>query len=131
MTLPPYYFRLKENGATVFLVQSETRQRRLEMQQIATVNAGNGTVRAQGDRPLTEADRAAIDAWLAERRAALAGREAETPGRAVEALNLAAQWAQARGSDDEVEAATDALLLAMHDLRAVLVRKRADRLSAP
>ncbi|PWJ09849.1 hypothetical protein [Jannaschia seohaensis] len=129
MNLPPYYFRIKENGAAVFRVDAETRQRRLEMEQIASVNVANGTVRAQGGRDLTDADRAAIDAWLAERRATLAKREAETVQRTIEALNLTAQWAQARGSDDEVEAATDALLLAMHDLRSVLVRKRADRLA--
>ena len=33
------------------------------------------------------------------------------------------------GDDDQLDEVTDALLLAMHDLRAVLVRKRADRLS--
>ncbi|TFL17943.1 hypothetical protein [Jannaschia formosa] len=129
MTFPPYYFRVKENGATVFRVDSENRQRRLELEQIATVNTGNGTVRPHGDRRLTEEDRAAIDAWLAERQAVLAAREAEAARRAVETLNLTAQWAQSRASAEEVEAATDALLLAMHDLRTVLVKKRADRLA--
>ena len=43
-------------------------------------------------------------------------------------MNLTAQWAQSRASDDQLEDITDALLLAMHDLRSVLVRKKADRL---
>ena len=43
-------------------------------------------------------------------------------------VNQTAQWAQSRASDDQLDAVTDALLLAMHDLRSVLVRKRADRL---
>ena len=41
---------------------------------------------------------------------------------------LTAQWAQTRASDEQLEAVTDALLLAMHDLRSVLVRKQSERL---
>ena len=43
-------------------------------------------------------------------------------------MNLTTQWAQSKASDAELEAITDRLLLAMHDLRTVLVRKKADRL---
>ncbi|VAV88512.1 FIG00992248: hypothetical protein, partial [hydrothermal vent metagenome] len=42
-------------------------------------------------------------------------------------LNTTAQWVQSRATDAELEDVTDALLLAMHDLRSVLVRKKADR----
>ena len=43
-------------------------------------------------------------------------------------LNLTTHWAQSRATDEQLEEVTDALLLAMHDLRSVLVRKKADRL---
>ena len=46
---------------------------------------------------------------------------------AVDHLNLTTQWAQSKATNAELEAVTDALLLAMHDLRTVLVRKKADR----
>jgi hypothetical protein len=36
---------------------------------------------------------------------------------------------QTRASDDQLDLVTDALLLAMHDLRTVLVRRKADRLA--
>ena len=32
--LPDYYFRIRENGAAVFRVDAENRQRRIEMDQI-------------------------------------------------------------------------------------------------
>jgi hypothetical protein len=35
---------------------------------------------------------------------------------------------QSRASDAELDQVTDALLLAMHDLRTVLIRRKADRL---
>ena len=48
--------------------------------------------------------------------------------RAVDHLNLTTQWAQSKASDDALEQVTDSLLMAMHDLRTVLVRKKSERL---
>ncbi len=126
--LPPYYFRVRENGAAVFRVDVENRLRRIEMDEIALVNARNGTVRAHGDRVLTDADRDAIAAWLAARQAVLAAREVDDILRTVDHLNLTAGWAASRATDAQLDAVTDALLMAMHDLRTVLVRRKADRL---
>ncbi|MBR9841290.1 MAG: hypothetical protein ACX93U_18225 [Salipiger thiooxidans] len=127
--LPDYYFRIRENGAAVFRVDTGNRQRRIEMDQIAVVNVNRGEIRPHGDSPLSDADLAAIRNWLTERKALLALRDIDDIHRAVDHLNLTAQWAQSRATDDQLDEVTDALLLAMHDLRSVLVRKRADRLT--
>jgi hypothetical protein len=74
--LPDYYFRGRDNGAFVFRIDTESRQRRIDMDQIAVLNIRNGEIKPHGDRTLSEDD----------------------------------------------------LLLAMHDLRSVLVRKKAERL---
>jgi hypothetical protein len=129
--LPDYFFRIRENGAAVYRLGTDPRDQRIEMDQIAVVNARNGEVKPHGPRELTDADRAAIADWLAARRATLARREADDIARTIEALNLAAHWAQTRASDAELEALTPPLLLAMHDLRTVLVRKAAERLPRP
>jgi hypothetical protein len=126
--LPDYYFRVRENGAAVFRISTENRQRRIEMDEIATVNLKNGNIKPHGDVTLTEADLQAIQAWITERQAQLAAREVDDILRAVDHLNLTTQWAQSRATDDQLEAVTDRLLLTMHDLRTVLVRKKADRL---
>ena len=126
--LPEHFFRLRENGATVFRVSTENRLNRLEMEPVAVVNIRNGEVKPQGGRTLTDADRAAIDAWMTDRRAVLVARETEGVEATIEALNLTAHWAQTKAGDDALEAVTDRLLLAMHDLRGVLVRKKAERL---
>ena len=125
--LPEYYFRVRDNGAAVFRVDTENRQRRIEMDQIAVINIRNGEVRPQGDRVLDDADKAAIEDWMERRRAVLARRETDDIHRAVDHLNLTTQWAQSKASEEQLEDVTDALLLAMHDLRTVLVRKKADR----
>ena len=125
---PPYYFRVRENGAAVFRVDAENRLRRLDMEQVAVVNVRNGNVRAHGERELTDADHAAIAAWLEERRAVLRRREVDDILRTIDHLNLTAQWAQGGAADEALEAVTDPLLMAMHDLRTVLVRRRAERM---
>lgn len=125
--IPEYYFRIRDNGASVFHVQPQDRESRLEMVEIAAVNVKNGKIRAHGDHVLSGADRTAIEAWLEVRRGVVAAREAARPAKCIEALNQTAHWAQTRASVAELDAATDGLLLAMHDLRRVLVRKRAER----
>ena len=126
--LPDFYFRVRENGALVFRVDTENRQRRIEMDQIAAVNIRNGEIKPQGDRELSENKLEVIQDWMTERTALLAERDIDDIYRAVDYLNLTTQWAQAKASDEQLEAVTDDLLLAMHDLRSVLVRKKADRL---
>jgi len=123
------YFRVRENGAAVFRVDTENRQRRLEMDQIAVVNTNNGQVKHQGDAQPSEAEQAEIAAWLPKRQQVLATRGIDDILRAVDHLNLTAQWAQSRATDEELEVFTDQLLMAMHDLRMVLVRKKSDRMT--
>lgn len=126
--LPDYYFRVRENGAAVFRVSTENRQRRIELEEIAVVNVRNGNIKPHGTVELTEADMAAISDWIAARQVQLAAREVDDILRTVDHLNLTTQWAQSRATDEQLAAVTDALLLTMHDLRSVLVRKKADRL---
>ncbi len=126
--LPEYYFRVRENGAAVFRIDTENRQRRIDMDQIAVINIKNGDIKPHGDRTLSDRDMAEITTWMENRTALLAKRDIDDIHRAVDYLNLTTQWAQSRASDDDLENVTDALLLAMHDLRSVLVRKKADRL---
>ena len=88
--LPDYYFRVRENGAVVFRLGTENRQRRIEMDEIATVNVKNGNIKPHGDVELTEADRAAIGDWLADQEVLNDGQEdpGAVPGEGL-ALELA------------------------------------------
>jgi hypothetical protein len=127
--LPEYYFRIRENGAAVFKVDTENRQRRIEMEEIAIVNVRNGNIKPHGDRKLTPEEKAAIEHWLEQRLALLAARDMDDIFRAVDHMNLTTQWVQSKATDAQLEEVTDSLLLAMHDLRSVLVRKKAERLT--
>ena len=128
--LPDYFFRVRENGAAVFRVDSENRQRRIEMDQIATVNVRNGEIRPHGERKLSPEDLSAVRDWLEQRQTLVTAREVDDILRTVDHLNQTAHWANTRATGEQLEAVTDALLLAMHDLRGVLVRRKAEGLMA-
>jgi hypothetical protein len=125
--LPDYYFRVRDNGAFVFRVDTENRQRRIDMDQIAVVNIKNGEIKPHGGRSLSEDDVAAIQDWMQERIALLAQRDIDDIFRAVDYLNTTTQWAQSKATDEQLEDVTDALLLAMHDPRSVRGRKKSER----
>ncbi|MCH2096493.1 MAG: hypothetical protein MK160_15490 [Rhodobacteraceae bacterium] len=127
--LPTYFFRIRENGAQVFRVDTANRQRRIEMDPIAVINIKNGEVKPQGDRLLSETDMKEIRHWMQHRENVLAARELDDIQRTLEHLNMTAQWAQSRATEAQLDEVTDALLLAMHDLRTVLVRKRSETLA--
>lgn len=126
--LPELYFRVRDNGAAVFRISAENRERRIEMDQIAVVNTNRGDYKTHGDTTLSPAEEQVITDWMQSRLAVLAAREMDDIHRAVDHLKQTAQWAQARASDSQLEQVTDDLLMAMHDLRSVLIRKKADRL---
>ncbi|WP_375256081.1 hypothetical protein [Yoonia sp.] len=125
--LPDLYFRVRDNGAVVFRMGDDSRHRRLAFEQIAIVNTNRADFKAQGDHILTAGERAAIQDWIDARLAVLSGREVDDIHRTIDQINYASQWAQTKANDAQLAQVTDQLLLAMHDLRETLVRKKADR----
>ncbi|MBR9863002.1 MAG: hypothetical protein GYB24_06125 [Rhodobacteraceae bacterium] len=123
------FFRVRENGAAVYRVDAENRQRRLDMQQIAVVNIRSGEVKPHGDQIPTAAERNEIDAWVVARRKIIEERRIDDLLRTTDHLNLTAQWVQTRATDEQIEMFADDLLMAMHDLRTVIVRRKADGLA--
>lgn len=126
--LPEFYFRIRDNGATVFRLDTENRQRRIELEEIATVNIRNGNIKPHGERELTTDELARIRDWMEARVDMLARREIDDIHRAIDHLNMTTHWVQSRATEDNLEEVTDLLLLAMHDLRTVLVKRKSERL---
>ncbi len=120
---------MRENGAVVFRVDTENRMRRIEMTQIAVVNVRNGEIKPHGDQTLSERDQAEIADWLAARQETLRARDLDDIGRLVDRINLATVWAQQSATPEELNAVSDRLLLAMHDFRTVLVRKKSKQIA--
>jgi len=116
------YFRIKDNGATVFRINDETRQRRLNLQPIAEANVRNGDIKLRKDVILTDAETTEIKRWLDARSAELAAREIDQARLTIEHLNATANWISSKPDPAAAEAMNEDLLMAMHDLRAAIVR---------
>lgn len=91
--LPEFYFRVRENGASVFRVDTENRHRRIEMHEIAMVNIRNGNIKAHGAHELTADETTAITQWMEARRALLKRRDLDDIHRTIDHLNETAHWA--------------------------------------
>lgn len=127
--LPELYFRLRDGGASVFRMVDDARNGRLDMEQVATINLRSGEVRLGKGKTLSESEQATVDAWIADRRESQPWRRLDRAMQVIEDINQTAHWAQTEASDKDLEGVSDALFLAMHDLRQVLVRRAADRMS--
>lgn len=122
---PTLYFRRRANGAAVYRV-SEGANARLDLQQIAVLRP-NGEVKNQGKHEPTDAELDEIATWHAERDEGAKAREALRVDALIGDLNIVAQWVQADADDTQIKAAAQPLLMAMHDLRATLVRRLGGR----
>ncbi len=128
--LPELYFRVRDNGAAVFRLDSANRDRRLAFEQVAVINTNRGDFKTTGDHILTEDERAQITAWLTARMDLLAQRAIDDVRRTIDQINQTSHWAQSQATDAQLDEVTEPFLLAIHDLRSVLVRKKADRLES-
>lgn len=126
--LPELYFRIRDTGASVFRMRDDARNGRLDMEQIATVNLRSGETRVHGCKTLSDDEKAAIETWISDRKESQSWRRLDRVMQTIEDINKTAHWAQSQASDEDLEGVTDALFLAMHDLRQVLVRKAAERI---
>ncbi|NBB97075.1 MAG: hypothetical protein GVY34_02735 [Alphaproteobacteria bacterium] len=117
-----YYFRPRPGGAMLLRIDYDARLRRSEMHRIAGINRASGAVSVTEGHELTDTERALIGTWLTAKN----GLEGEA-AKAAEQIGHIAHWAQFRASPAELDAASEELLLAMQDLREVLVRKAAQR----
>lgn len=116
------YFRIKDNGATVFRINDETRQRRLDLQPVAKANVRNGDIKLRKDVTLSDAELSEIKAWLDARSTELQGREIEQARLTIEQLNTTANWISSKPDEALANAISEDLLMAMHDLRTAIVR---------
>ena len=116
------YFRIKDDGATVFRINDETRQRRLDLQPVAEANVRNGDIKLRKDVTLSDAELSEIKAWLDARSTELQGREIEQARLTIEQLNTTANWISSKPDEAVADAISEDLLMAMHDLRTAIVR---------
>lgn len=125
-----YYFRISLDGATVFILNRETRHKRIELQEIATIFMPQAKVTPISGRSLSSEEERAIENWISERKKYLYEQDTATAKRVVEDINKLTHWARYQATPEQLNPVNDDLLLAIYDLRSVLVKKMAEQLMA-
>ena len=116
------YFRHRENGIVVFRMEVANRQRRIELNQIATISR-DGDITPHKRRAPTEAEMAEIAKWLSDWQARADAEQLNETEKFLVELNRFTDWVQRRAEHAEIDAHSDPLLMAILDLRQVVVRR--------
>lgn len=116
------YYRHRTNGVTVFRMEVSNRQRRIELNQVASISKRGEIVPHRRFIP-TEAELAEMAEWYAVWTARSDAEELDETEHFMVQLNQFTDWLHRRAEDTEVDAHSDALLMALLDLRQVVVRR--------
>ena len=116
------YYRHRQNGVVVFRMEVANRQRRIELNQIASISK-RGEVTPHKRRPPTDAEMAEIETWMTNWQARVDADDLNTTESFLVELNQFTDWVQRRAEHAEVDALSDTLLMAILDLRQVVVRR--------
>ncbi|MEM6662651.1 MAG: hypothetical protein AAF666_10800 [Pseudomonadota bacterium] len=116
------YYRHREKGVTVFRMEVANRQRRIELNQIASILA-DGEVIPHKRRAPTEAELAEISTWWTNWQTRAADGALTQTETFIAELNQFTDWVARRADAGEIDVQSDNLLTALLDLRQVVVRK--------
>lgn len=116
------YYRHRKLGAQVFRMEVANRQRRIELNQIASIT-NSGKIVPHKRRPATEAELAEIAQWWADWQARRDAGTLKHIEGFMNDLNQFTNWIAKDAPDSEVDALSDDLLMALLDLRQTVVRR--------
>ena len=116
---------MNPSGADVYRIDLQNRLRRLDLEKIAQIHLSKDIISKIDGITLSDEETADMRNWQKRRQDQLELRRQNDINRLVEAMNQAADWVQNEASAKQLENIQDQVLMAMHDLRATMVRKMA------
>lgn len=122
-TLQKLFYRVSKQGADVFRIDLQNRLRRLDLQKIADIHLTNKTISQIKGIDLSSEEQSDMQNWLKMRQDQLELRSQNDINRLIESLNHAANWVENQADDEQISQIGDPVLMAMHDLRATIIRK--------
>jgi len=128
--LPNHYFRIGVSEVIVHRIVTDERLNRLNMVRIATINMNLQFWNVDGGMVLDDADEAAINDWITKRRGMAGIIDEHNVRQIIEKMNSTADWFENMAGKEEVLSTSQPLLLAIYDLRSVIVKRKADALSS-
>ncbi len=129
LDLPELYFRIKDNGASVYRVSKSSKSGRIEFSQIATAVLRNDKIKPHSDHELTDNEIEQITNWMASQKDNHLSDLAQVFRRISRDVNLATNLLSSdNGAHKELNESINLLLLSLLDMqratsqRAIKVR---------
>ncbi len=119
------YYRHRQNGVVVFRMEVSNRQRRIELNQIASI-AKTGEIVPHKRRPPSDEEIEEMTGWWASWQARQHTDDLSETEKFLVEINQFTDWVQRRADSAEVNDMSDDLLMALLDLRQVVVRRLSD-----
>ena len=116
------YYRHRENGVTVFRMEVANRQRRIELNQVATITR-HGEIVPHKRRTPTPEELTEVQQWWDNWQVRRDAGDLDEAEEFITELNLFADWAARKADAAQIDKQSDALLTALLDLRQVIVRR--------
>lgn len=116
------HYRHRDNGVTVFRMEVANRNRRIELNQIASI-LKDGTVKPHKRHVPTDAELAEIATWWADWQARSAAGDLGETEEFAETLGRFTDWIARKAPGQQVDDKSDMLLTALLDLRQTVVRR--------
>lgn len=123
------HFRHRKNGVHVFRVDTENRERRIQLVHIANIDKHGAIVAHRRNAP-TDAERDEMLAWHAGLTDRLTGDGLSTMEKETVRLNHFIHWIMQKATPEELDEHAEVLLMALLDARQVVVRAMAKSLSS-
>ncbi|TRD14701.1 hypothetical protein [Palleronia caenipelagi] len=122
---------MKDNGATVFRVQTNTKSGRVEFERIAVAVVKTGAVKSHAEVSLTSEERSQISDWIRNEQEAKSKRLVEEMLSMARDVSLAThQLSTSDHINEDVLEATNDLLVALLDMQrevtSVMMKRRAN-----
>ncbi len=122
-TLQKLFYRVNRDGADVYRIDLQNRLKRLDLEKIAEIDIENDTIVPVDRMALSNEERDDMQNWCLARHDKLELRHQNDINRLIESMNHAANWIEHDASEAQIDQISDTVLMAMHDLRATVVRK--------
>ncbi|MEM9061764.1 MAG: hypothetical protein AAGD13_14995 [Pseudomonadota bacterium] len=116
------YYRLRKQGAQVFRMEVANKQRRIELNQIASITQ-QGEIVPHKRRPANESELSEIAAWWSDWKAREGDGSLYKTELLMAELNEFTNWIAKDAPAEEVDNLSDDLLTTLLDLRQTIVRR--------
>lgn len=116
------YYRLRKQGAQVFRMEVANKQRRIELNQIASITQ-QGEIVPHKRRPASDDELTEIAAWWADWKQRDGDGTLTKTETVMSELNHFTNWIAKDAPAEEVDRLSDDLLTTLLDLRQTIVRR--------